>query len=414
MPQQTYVIVGGGLAGAKAAQTLREEGFGGRIHLVGAEPERPYERPALSKAYLTGAAERDSIFVHDPGWYGENGVDLRLGTLAVDLDPTGHELTLSTGQRLGYHKLLLATGSSARRLPGTDLDGLYYLRDVHDADQLRAALAGGGRRVAVVGAGWIGMETAAAARDHGNEVTVVDPQPVPLRAALGDELGQMFAELHQDHGVDLRLRTGVREFTSAGDHVAGLITNDGETLPADVVVVGVGAQPNVQLAASAGLAIDNGITVNESLLTSHPDIHAAGDVANAYHPLLERHLRVEHWANALHGGPAAARSMLGQRVVYDRVPYFYTDQYDLGMEYSGYVQPDGYDQIVYRGDRPGRRFIAFWLSEGHVVAGMNVNVWDETAAIQQLIRTATPLNPERLADHDIPLEELAPLAAANQ
>ena len=414
MPQQTYVIVGGGLAGAKAAQTLREEGFGGRIHLVGAEPERPYERPPLSKAYLTGAAERSSVFVHEAGWYEEHAVDLRLGSTAVDLDPTAHELTLGTGERVGYDKLLLATGSSARRLPDTDLDGLYYLRDVHDADQLRAALAPGGRRVAVVGAGWIGMETAAAARGHGNEVTVVDPQPVPLRAALGDELGQVFAELHREHGVKLRLGTGVGEFTRRGGRVTGLITDAGDTVPADVVVVGVGAQPNVQLAAGSGLAIDNGITVNESLLTSHPDIYAAGDVANAYHPLLERHLRVEHWANALHGGPAAARSMLGQHVVYDRVPYFYTDQYDLGMEYSGHVEPGGYDQLVYRGDRPGRKFIAFWLSAGRVLAGMNVNVWDATADIQQLIRTQTPLNPDQLADHDIPLEDLAALKAAPQ
>jgi 3-phenylpropionate/trans-cinnamate dioxygenase ferredoxin reductase subunit len=409
MAHQTFVIVGGGLAGAKAAQTLREEGFDGRIQLVGAEPERPYERPPLSKAYLTGAAERDSIYVHGPGWYDEHEVDLRLGSPAVDLDPTARELRLGTGEHLHYDKLLLATGSSARRLPDTDLEGLYYLRDVQDADQLRAALAVGGRRVAVVGAGWIGMETAAAARGHGNQVTVVDPQPVPLRAALGDQLGQMFAELHRDHGVDLRLATAVREFASADGHVTGLVTDAGDTLPADIVVVGVGAQPNVQLAVNANLTIDNGIVVDQTLRSSHLDIYAAGDVANAYHPLLDRHLRVEHWANALHGGPAAARSMLGQHVVYDRVPYFYTDQYDLGMEYFGYVEPGGYDQLVYRGDRPGRQFIAFWLSAGHVVAGMTVNVLDVTAGIQHLIRSREPVDPDRLADQDIPLEELRPL-----
>ena len=407
MAQQTFVIVGGGLAGAKAAQTLREEGFDGRVQLVGGEPERPYERPPLSKAYLTGAAERDTIYVHGPGWYDEHEVDLRLGSPAVDLDPIGHELRLGTGERLRYDKLLLATGSSVRRLPGTDLEGLHYLRDVQDADRLRAALTVGGRRLAVVGAGWIGMEVAAAARGHGNEVTVVDPQPVPLRAALGDELGQMFAELIQEHGVDLRLRTGVREFTSSSDgHVTGLVTDAGDDLPADIVLVGVGVRPNVQLAARARLAVDNGVVVDPALVTSHPDIYAAGDVANAYHRLLERHLRVEHWANALHGGPAAARSMLGQNVVYDRVPYFYTDQYDLGMEFSGYVEPGGYDRIVYRGDRPGRQFIAFWLSAGRVLAGMNVNIWDVTTEIQQLIRTGKPVDPDRLADRDIPLVDL--------
>lgn len=406
MAQQTFLITGGGLAGAKAAQTLREEGFTGHIKIVGAELERPYERPPLSKDYLIGAAGRDTIYVHGPGWYDEHEVELRLGSPAVDLDAASHQLTLDTGEHLSYTKLLLATGSSARRLPATDLQGLYYLRDVEDADRLRAALTSGGHRVLVVGAGWIGMEAAAAARGHGNEVAVVDLQPTPLRAALGDELGQMFADLHQEHGVDLRLRTGVREFTSSAGHVTGLITEGGETLPADIVVVGVGAQPNVQLGQRAGLTIDNGIVVDQALHTSHQDIYAAGDVANAYHPMLGRHLRVEHWENALHGGPAAARSMLGQHVVYDPVPYFYTDQYDLGMEYSGYTESGGYDQIVYRGDRFGRQFIAFWLKAGRVVAGMNVNVWDVTPAIQNLIRSGEHLDVEQLTDQDIPLEAL--------
>jgi 3-phenylpropionate/trans-cinnamate dioxygenase ferredoxin reductase subunit len=414
MAQQTFLIIGGGLAGAKAAQTLREDGFGGRIQLVGAEPERPYERPPLSKGYLTGADERDSVFVHGPGWYDQHAVELQLGSPAMDLDPAGHQVTLGTGERLGYDKLLLATGSSARRLAGTDLEGVFYLRDVQDADRLRAALTVGGRSVAVVGAGWIGMETAAAARGHGNEVTVVDPQPVPLRAALGDELGRMFAELHRDHGVTTRLGAGVREFTSSDGAVTGLVTDAGETLSADVVVVGVGAVPNVQFAANAGLTVDNGIVVDQALRSSHPDVYAAGDVANSYHPLLGRHLRVEHWANALHGGPAAARSMLGQNVTYDRVPYFYTDQYDLGMEYSGYVEPGSYDQIVYRGDRPGRTFIAFWLSAGRVLAGMNVNVWNVTTAIQDLIRAGKAVDPEQLSDPDIPLEALCPLEATRR
>jgi 3-phenylpropionate/trans-cinnamate dioxygenase ferredoxin reductase component len=408
MRDQTFIIVGGGLAGAKAAQTLREEGFDGRIQLIGAEIERPYERPPLSKAYLAGTAERDSAFVHGQGWYEEHGIDLRLGSPAVGLDPGAHELTLGTGGRLHYDKLLLATGSSARRLPGTDLTGLHYLRDVHDADRLRTALTGGGHRVVVVGAGWIGMEVAAAARGHGNDVTVIEPQPVPLRAALGEELGRMFAQLHRDHGVTVRLGTAVREFTSSGGQVTGVSVDDGETLPADVVVVGVGARPNVELATAAWLAVDNGVLVDRALVSSHPDIYAAGDVANAYNPLLHRHLRVEHWANALHGGPAAARSMLGRRVIHDPVPYFFTDQYDLGMEFSGYIEPGAYDRLVFRGDLPGRKFIAFWLSAGRVIAGMNVNVWDVTTAIQQLIRAGTPVDPDRLADQDIPLDELRP------
>ncbi|MGH8823238.1 MAG: NAD(P)/FAD-dependent oxidoreductase [Jiangellaceae bacterium] len=406
MAQHTFLIAGGGLAGAKAAQTLREEGFTGQIQIVGAERERPYERPPLSKGYLNGTAERDTIYVHGPGWYQEHEVELRLGSPAVDVDPAGHKLTLGTGAILGYDKLLLATGSSARRLPATDLQGLYYLRDAQDADALRAALTVGGRRVVVVGAGWIGMETAAAARGYGNQVTVVDPQPTPLRAALGDELGQMFADLHTEHAVDLRLRTRVSEFTSAGNRVTGLVTENSETLSADIVVVGVGAQPNVGLAEKAGLTIDNGIVADEAMRTVDPDIYAAGDVTNVYNPLLGRRLRVEHWANALHGGPAAARSMLGQHVVYDPVPYFYTDQYDLGMEYSGHVEPGDYDELVYRGDRPGRQFIAFWLKAGRVVAGMNVNVWDVTPAIERLIGSREHVDIEQLTDQDIPLDAL--------
>jgi 3-phenylpropionate/trans-cinnamate dioxygenase ferredoxin reductase subunit len=229
---------------------------------------------------------------------------------------------------------------------------------------------------------------------------------VPLRAALGDELGRMFADLHRDHGVTLRLGTGVREFTSSAGAVTGLVTDAGDALSADLVVVGVGARPNARLAADAGLAVDNGIVADAALVTSHPDIYAAGDVASSYHPLVGRHLRVEHWANALHGGPAAARSMLGQDVTHDRIPYFFTDQYDLGMEYSGYVEPGGYDQLVYRGDRPGRAFVAFWLSAGRVLAGMNVNVRDVATPIQDLIRAGKPVDPEQLADEDIPLEKL--------
>jgi 3-phenylpropionate/trans-cinnamate dioxygenase ferredoxin reductase component len=412
-PQQTFLIVGAGLAGAKAAQTLREEGFTGRIQLVGAETQPPYERPPLSKAYLTGTAERDTIYVHEPSWYDDHDVELRLGTAAVGLDAAAHEVTLDTGKRLRYDKLLLATGSSPRRLqlPGADLDGVHYLRQVQDADRLRTALTRGGRRVVVVGGGWIGLEVAAAARGHGNDVTVVEPHQVPLRAALGDELGAVFAELHRDHGVDLRLSTRVHQLVGSGSHVTGVVTNRGDELPADLAVVGVGALPNVDLAEKAGLSVEGGIVVDQALRSSHPDVHAAGDVASAYHPLLGRHVRVEHWANALNGGPAAARSMLGRRVSYDRIPYFYTDQYDLGMEYSGHAGPGGYDQVVYRGDRRSREFIAFWLSGGRVVAGMNVNVWDVTPQIQNLVRSPEPVDPDRLADPHVPLADLLPPTA---
>jgi 3-phenylpropionate/trans-cinnamate dioxygenase ferredoxin reductase subunit len=405
--QEPFVIVGGGLAGAKAAETLRSEGFDGPVVLVAAEPESPYERPPLSKQYLLGAAPRKSALVHDESWYAEHDVDVRTGVRATRLDVAAHRLELATGESLGYAKLLLATGSSARRMPvpGADLDGVRYLRTLADADRLLADLSGGGRQVVIVGAGWIGLEVAAAARHHGNAVTVVEPQPTPLHAVLGAEMGAVFARLHRAQGVDLFTDTTVREFRGAGGRVTEVVTDRHAGLPADVVVVGVGAVPTIDVAAAAGLEVDNGVVADHALRTSAPDVVVAGDVASAFHPLYGRHVRVEHWANALHQGPAAARSMLGQDVVYDRVPYFYTDQYELGMEYSGLGAPG--DTVVCRGDPEGGAFIAFWVGDGRVTAGMNVNVWDVTEAIQQLIRTRREVQRARLADPDTPLELLA-------
>jgi 3-phenylpropionate/trans-cinnamate dioxygenase ferredoxin reductase subunit len=403
---EAFVIVGGGLAGAKAAETLRAEGFDGRVVLVAGEEELPYERPPLSKDYLLGKADRESPQVHPLDWYGEQGVELRTGVRATRLDPAGHRLTLDTGEQLPYATLLLATGSSARRLPvpGADLDGVRYLRTLADADVLLADLRGGGKRLVIIGAGWIGLEVAAAARFHGNDVTIVEPQPTPLHAVLGAEMGRVFATLHRDHGVELFTDTVAREFRGASGHVESVATDGHAGLAADLVVVGVGAIPNVELAAAAGLDVDNGILTDDALRTSAPDVFAAGDVASSFRPLYGRYVRVEHWANALHSGPAAARSMLGQTVSYDRVPYFYTDQYELGMEYSGLGGPS--DTVVCRGKPESGEFIAFWMSEGRVTAGMNVNVWDVTEPIQELIRSRRQVQPARLADPDTPLELL--------
>lgn len=402
-----FVIVGGGLAGAKAAETLRTEGFDGPVVLVAGEEELPYERPPLSKGYLLGTAERDSARVHAADWYADSGVELRTGVRATHLDPATHRLTLEDGEELPYAKLLLATGSSARRLPvpGGDLDGVRYLRTVADSDRLLADLSGGGRRLVIVGAGWIGLEVAAAARHYGNHVTIVEPQPTPLHGALGPEMGAVFAGLHRSHGVDLFTDTVVRELRGADGRVQSVATDQHAGLPADVVVVGVGATPNVDLAASAGLEVDNGVVTDHALRTSAPDVFAAGDVASSFHPLYGRYVRVEHWANALNGGPAAARSMLGQEVTYDRVPFFLTDQYDLGMEYSGLGGP--HDTVVCRGNPDSGEFIAFWTADGRVTAGMNVNVWDVTDPIQQLIRSRRQVQAARLADPDTPLELLA-------
>ena len=405
--ESTYVIVGASLTGAKAAETLREEGFDGNIVLLGEEDERPYERPPLSKGYLLGKEDRSSIFVHEEGWYAENGVDLRLGVRVTALDPGAKQVSLADGGTIAYDRVLLATGASPRRLnaPGADLDGIMYLRRVGDSERLQAALRGAGQ-VVTVGGGWIGLEVTAAAREAGCEVTVVEPELVALHRQLGPELGGVFTDLHKEHGVVFRFRESVTEFRGSGGKVNGVVTSSGAVLPADLVVVGIGAIPATGLASDAGLDVGNGVIVDAGLRASAPGVFAAGDVANAYHPLYRKHVRVEHWANALNGGPAAAKSMLGQGVSYDAVPYFYSDQYDLGMEAAGLPEPDTYDQVVYRGDLAGREFVAFWLSDGMVMAGMNVNVWDVNDDIQALIRSRRRVAEARLADLDVAIPDL--------
>jgi len=400
------VIVGAGLAGAKAAEALREQGFGGPIVLIGDEDERPYERPPLSKDYLMGKAELDSVFVHQEGWYAEHEVGLRLGTAVTAIDRDNHQV-IAGGEPIGYEKLLLTTGSSPRRLqlPGADLAGVHYLRGLGDSDRIKAALQPG-QRVLVIGGGWIGLECAAAARTAGADVTVLEMAELPLLRVLGREVAEVFAGLHRANGVDLRLGVQLEALVGADGQVSGVRLADGSQLDADLVIAGVGARPNTELAEAAGLEMGDGIWVDASLRTSDRDIFAAGDVAYAFHPFYGKHLRVEHWANALNQPATAAKAMLGQEATFNLLPYFYTDQYDLGMEYSGYVEPDGYDRVVFRGDKENREFIAFWLHHDQVLAGMNVNVWDVNDDVQTLIRHRDTVDPARLADPDIPLTEV--------
>ncbi|MFF7181353.1 FAD-dependent oxidoreductase [Streptomyces sp. NPDC008121] len=414
---QTFVIVGGGLAGAKAAQTLRSEGYNGRVILIGDERDHPYERPPLSKGYLTGKEERDTVFVHEPAWYAAHDIELHLGQPVTAVDREARTVRLGDGTTIGYDRLLLATGAEPRRLdiPGTALAGVHHLRRLAHADRLRQVLAALGRdngHLVIAGAGWIGLEVAAAARGYGAEVTVVESEPTPLHHVLGPELGQLFADVHAEHGVRFHFGARLTEIVGQDGMVLAVRTDDGEEHPAHAVLAAIGAAPRTALAEAAGLALvdrahGGGIAVDESLRTSDPEIFAAGDVAAAHHPLLHTRLRVEHWANALNGGPAAARAMLGRPVSYDRVPYFFSDQYDLGMEYSGWAPPGSYDQVVLRGDAGKRQFIAFWLKDRRVLAGMNVNVWDVTDDIQRLIRSGARLDPDALADPSVPLESLA-------
>jgi 3-phenylpropionate/trans-cinnamate dioxygenase ferredoxin reductase subunit len=401
MASQAFVIVGAGLAGAKAAEALRGGGFDGQLTLIGEEGHLPYERPPLSKDYLAGKAERDSVFVHDQAWYRQQEIALRLGRQAVAIDRAARQVRLDDGDSLPYDKLLITTGSSPRRL--ADASGVHYLRTIDDSDRLQEILATGSH-LAVIGGGWIGLEVAAAARQAGLQVTVLVNLELPLLRVLGREMAQVFADLHRSQGVSLRL--GVRVEGISGGTAAGVRLGDGTRIEADAVVAGIGAMPRISLAAEAGLEVTDGIVTTAALRTSDPDIFAAGDVASAYHPLLGRHIRVEHWANALKQPAVAAAAMLGQDVRYEDLPYFYTDQYDLGMEYLGDV-PDGYDQVVVRGDVEGREFIAFWLKDGRVLAGMNVNVWGVTDSIKNLIRSGHPVTAAALADASTPLDDLA-------
>ncbi|HEY0717872.1 MAG TPA: FAD-dependent oxidoreductase [Streptosporangiaceae bacterium] len=402
----TFVIAGASLAGARAAEALRTEGFGGQIVLIGHERHYPYERPPLSKGYLLGSEGRDSIFVHKDSWYAEHGVDLRLGTGVTAIDRELRQLTLSTGEIVGYDKLLLTTGATPTLLPvpGAGAHGVQYLRSVDDSERLRETLSAASS-VVIVGAGWIGLEVAAAARHAGVATTVVSLDEQPLLPVLGPELAPVFAGLHREHGVDLRLGTQVDRILVGAGAATGVRLSDGTELEADAVIVGIGVTPAAELAQAAGLDVDGGVLTDAGLRTSDPDIFAAGDVARAYHPVFGTRLRVGHWANARHQPVAAARSMLGQDVAYDRLPYFFSDQYDLGMEYTGHVTPGGYDRVVFRGDVGQREFVAFWLSHGLVLAGMNVNIWDVTDDIRDLIRDGLPVDPERLANPDIPIPD---------
>jgi 3-phenylpropionate/trans-cinnamate dioxygenase ferredoxin reductase subunit len=404
--EQTFVIVGASLAGAKAAEMLRTEGFEGRVVLIGEETERPYERPLLSKDYLRGDKPAAKLYVHDEDFYADNDIELMTGTRVESLDPGAHVVILAGGRRMGYSRLLLATGAAPRRLPlpGADLPGVAYLRVMGDSDALRDAITAASR-VVVIGAGWIGSEVAASARQLGAQVAIVAPEAVPLERVLGLEIGGIYRDLHTEHGVDLHLSTQIEAIVGNGGAAAGVRTTGGSVIEGDLIVVGVGVSPRDELAREAGLSVENGIVVDEFLATSAADVFAAGDVAATWNPRYNMRIRMEHWANAQNQGQSAARNMLGQDAAYTKLPYFYSDQYDLSMEYNGYAVD--WDRVVVRGDGPGRQFLAFWLKDGHVLACMNANTWDQGDAIKALVRSAATVDPDRLADLSVPLADLA-------
>ena len=403
----SFIIIGGGLAAAKAVEALRDNNFDGHITMFADEVHLPYERPPLSKEYLAGKKSLTDFTVHNSGWYRDNNVDLRLSARVTALDAADHTVGLADSTTVRYDKLLLATGSASRRppIPGSDARGVYYLRTYEDAVALNSVLREGAA-LAVVGAGWIGLEVAAGARQRGADVTVVEAAKQPLLAALGETVGEVFATLHRQHGVDLRLETQVEEITRANGAASGLRTHDGATIAADAVLVAVGAKPNIELAEQAGLSMgDGGVLVDASLCTSDPDIYAVGDIAAAEHPLFGTRIRTEHWANALKQPAIAVAGMLGTPGEYAELPYFFTDQYDLGMEYVGHAP--SFERMVFRGDVAGREFVAFWLDgDDRVLAGMNVNVWDVLDDVKALIRSRAPVDVDKLRDPQSSLADL--------
>jgi 3-phenylpropionate/trans-cinnamate dioxygenase ferredoxin reductase subunit len=405
---ERIVIVGAGLAGARAAEALRKDGFDGAVTLVGDETERPYLRPPLSKEYLRGDTPRDKVYVHSEAFYAEQRIDLLTSSPVHAIDRASREVVLADERRLPFDRLLIATGARPRTLgvPGADLPGVVSLRTLGDADALRATAAEA-ERIVVIGAGWIGSEVAASLRMLDRHVTIVAPDRVPLERVLGPEVGGVYRDLHLEHGVELRLGASIARIVGT-DRVEAVETGAGERIAADLVVVGVGVTPRDELATAAGLTVGNGIEVGATLATSDPGIFAAGDVAAAWHPFYGRRLRSEHWANAKFGGSAVAPLMLGANVPFDRLPYFYSDQYDLGMEYTGHAS--GTDRVVVRGSLADRAFIAFWLADGRVVAGMNANVWDVAKPIERLIRSRAVVDVAALADPAIPLDDLVAVA----
>lgn len=399
MEHDGIVIIGGGLAGGKAAQAAREAGFPGPVRIVCAEHHEPYERPPLTKRLLAGTASPSDTLVHADSFHVDHEIDVLLGAEATDIDLDGQTVTLAGGRALRYDRLILATGSTPRRppIPGAELSGVSTMRTLDDALALRDRLLPG-RRVVVIGASWIGTEVAASARQRGCEVAMVDPNSTPLERVLGPLVGSTFARLHTDNGVELRTGVGLKSIVGDGS-VTGVELTDGSRLDADTVVLGIGVTPNVQLAERCGLAVDGGVLVDANLQTDRVGVFAAGDIAYAAHPVLGARVRVEHWANALHQGLTAGANASGESRVYDRIPYFFSDQYETGMEYSGWPLP--WEEVVVRGDLASGAFVAFYLRDRRVIGGINVNVWDVNEHIQALIRSAGAVRSEVLADVDV-------------
>jgi 3-phenylpropionate/trans-cinnamate dioxygenase ferredoxin reductase subunit len=396
------VIVGANLTGGTAAAALREAGFDGEVILIGEEPHPPYERPPLSKEYLRGEQPFEKGLVRPEGWFEEQGIETRFGVRAERVDPREGVVALQGGERVPYHALLLATGGRPRTLPGPPGDRVLYLRTIEDAERIRAHLEAGSHLV-IVGGGFIGAEVAASARMLGLGVTVLERHEAPLVRAIGPEIGRVYAEIHREHGVDLRTGEGVEGVQETAEGVV-VRTTTGAVIEGDVVVVGVGIQPNVELAEAAGLEVDNGIAVDEFCRTSVEGIFAAGDVANHYHPVFGRRIRVEHYDNALKQGTAAARNMLEQDEVFDDPHWFWSDQYEYNLQYAGFAHE--WDEIVVRGSLEDRDFVAFYLKDGVILAALGLNRGGDVRRAMKLIQMKVSPDPMLLRGQDVDLRAL--------
>jgi 3-phenylpropionate/trans-cinnamate dioxygenase ferredoxin reductase subunit len=407
--KETFVIVGAGLAGGGAAATLREEGFDGRLVLIGAEPQPPYERPPLSKEYLRGESPFEQVLFQPLDFYAENDIETRFGVRVTRVDTAEKVVELDREDRVAYDAVLVATGGQNRRIPipGIDLEGIHGLRTVTDSDRIRAEISPG-RKAVVVGMGFIGLEVTAALRQSGVEVTVVDRNTVPLRRVLGEEIGQVVGEIHRDHGTQLIFRDEVAAFEGA-EGVERVTTQRGHRIECDFVVVGLGIEPAAELLAGTGVGIDNGVLVDEYLRTDVEGIYAAGDVANHYHPVFKRHIRVEHWQNALKQGPAAARNMLGGNQPYGEIPWFWSDQYEHNLQYAGFHTE--WDELVVRGSTEERNFVAFYRKDGRILAAVAINGGRDLRRSIPLIKAREEVAAATLGDLDVDLRTLADAAS---
>jgi 3-phenylpropionate/trans-cinnamate dioxygenase ferredoxin reductase subunit len=404
----TIAIVGASLTGSSAAATLREEGFDGRVVLIGAEPQPPYDRPPLSKNYLRGTTPFEKTLLRPPEFYRERDIEMRLGTTVTRVDAEKRTLALDGGERLEFDQLLVATGGRNRRfpIPGIDLPGVYDLRTVADADRIREAIGRGGRAV-VVGLGFIGAEVAASMRQSGLEVVAVEPFKTPLYRALGEEIGRVVEGLHRDHGVEMILDDAVTAFEGSGK-VERVVTRNGRRIECSLAVFGLGIEPATELVANTPVRVDNGIVVDDQCRTNVPGIFAAGDVANHYHPVCGRQMRVEHWQNGVKQGGAAARSMLGRGQPYDEVHWFWSDQFDANIQYAGFHA--AWDRIVVRGSLASRKFLAFYLTEGRVESVVAINQGRDMRRTFPIIKARAAVDPASLADPNVDLRTLAPTA----